>query len=113
MTASPREREREQENPTKPQQLRSYSRNGDADKNGGDRSRSSSAPVETTCQQCGGKVSRQFVRVFAEDDAEGVFGCPACYGFTAIKRGATRPDNDGTERERRTAAKICEGGGRR
>lgn len=96
MTSPPRDREKAIET----QQLRSYSGNGDADANNGDHNRSSSAPVETTCQQCGEQVSRQFVRVFAEDDAEGVFGCPACYGFSAIKRGAARLGHDGTRRTR-------------
>jgi hypothetical protein len=111
MTASPRERE----NTAETAYFRSYGGNGDTDTSsrGRDHSRSSSAPVETTCQQCGEQVSRQFVRVFAEEDAEGVFGCQACYSISAITRGAARPDHDGTERERRTAAKRGETGGRR
>ena len=110
MTAPPREHNRA--TATQPQRLRSYSRNGDAD-SGANHSRSSSAPVETTCQRCGEQVTRRFVRVYAECDAQGVFGCQACYSITAITRGAARPDHDGTERERQTAAKRGKTGGQR
>ena len=119
MTASPRERdqnrERERESTAETAYFRSYGGNGDADTSSRDRdhSHSSSAPVETTCQRCGEQVTRQFVRVYAECDAEGVFGCQACYSIIAIKRGAARPDHDGTERERQTAAKRGKTGGQR
>lgn len=76
----------------KKQHLRSYNRAEDNGHGG------QSAPVETTCRQCGEQVTRQFVRVFAECDAEGVFGCPACYGMSAIGQGAARPDHDGMEK---------------
>ncbi len=107
MTASPRERE----NATETEYFRSHSRNGDADANDRGRDHSSSAPVETTCQRCGEQVSRQFVRVFAECDAQGVLGCPACYEMAAIGRGAARPDHDGTEKERRGTARTGPGMG--
>ena len=108
MIASPRERDRYQENTAETAYFRRYDGNGNADTSsrGRDHSRSSSAPVETTCQRCGEQVTRQFVRVYAECDAEGVFGCQSCYSMTAITRGAARPDHDGTERERRGTART-------
>ena len=119
MTASPRERDhnREQESTAETAYFRRYGGNGDADTSSRGRdhshSRSSSAPVETTCQRCGEQVTRRFVRVYAECDAQGVFGCQACYSISAITRGAARPDHDGTERERQTAAKRGKTGGQR
>ena len=109
MTASPRERENTAERETA--YFRSYSRNGGTDGSDSDQShsRSSSAPAKTTCQRCGEQVTRQFVRVYAECDAEGVFGCQACYTITAITRGAARPGHDGTERERRGTARTGTG----
>lgn len=41
-----------------------------------------------TCTACGAAVTRDFARVFGDND-DVVHGCPSCMTFTQIQRGRT------------------------
>lgn len=43
----------------------------------------------TRCLNCGRSVTKQFARVFGDND-DRAFGCFACHSVSAIKRGAAR-----------------------
>jgi hypothetical protein len=54
------------------------------------------AENQSQCQSCGNHVSRDFARVFGNNDGE-VWACRDCTTATAIRGGATRSeDADGT-----------------
>jgi hypothetical protein len=41
------------------------------------------------CRNCNAYVSKDFVRIFGDNDDE-VYGCLECVGATAVKNGATK-----------------------
>lgn len=48
-----------------------------------------SGVVNQRCQNCGGVVTRAFVRVHAVDNREGVYACPSCAEAHEIMAGAS------------------------